>query len=105
MVKPPSTTSVWPVMKEASSDAKNATAPEISAPLPIRFSNEGGMSHVPFVLPEACAVASVAIHPGLTALTRIGAASAAKERVNASPLPLSRRKGPNCRASLRSKKY
>ena len=37
MVRPPETDSVWPVMKAAPSDARNATAGAMSAGCPMRF--------------------------------------------------------------------
>ncbi len=85
-IRPPSTISVCPVTKDASLDARNSTAPAISAGLPMRFSNDGGRAQSS--PPEAgCASScSVAIQPGLTPLTRMpwGAASAASARVSPS---------------------
>ena len=82
MTRPPSTISVWPVTKLASSLTRKVTAPAISLGWPTRPSAEGGIDQPPLLSPvgEASASRSMAIQPGETPLTRtpMGAPSQAK---------------------------
>ncbi len=83
-VRPPSTTRVAPVTKEASSEARKITARPISSGTPMRPSSEAASSQSS--LAPVPPVASVLIQPGETALARMpwGPPSAAWARVSAS---------------------
>ena len=67
---PPSTQSVCPVIKEASSDARKYTAAATSCGLPIRQSGVSSASASRVSL-ECMAFISVSMTPGATQLTRI----------------------------------
>ena len=70
--KPPSTASTWPVMYDALGDARNTTAPEISAGSPQRPSEVRVFSHsLTPGLATTAALVAVAKKPGATALTVI----------------------------------
>jgi len=82
---PPSTTRVWPVIKPASSEAKNATAYPISSTAPKRFNGIAAVVVSMYACPKSL-TPSVSTFPGKTALMVIlnRASSRAAVRMNPS---------------------
>src|SRR6056297_2808596 len=83
-VRPPSTTRLWPVMKEEASEMRNPTASATSQGLPARpRSTELASGLLPRISSVECCN-GVSIHPGTTRFARTaGAPSAATARQRA----------------------
>ncbi len=85
MYIPPFTSSVWPVMYPASSDARNATAAAISRSVPARPSGTW-RGHRRFCSSFSTAVIAVSMYPGATAFTVIVRLASSRARLFVSPI-------------------